>query len=247
MSRLHRRILSGVFLLGIPPAQFWLKISRQILSFTSMIFAQIFAQFFARFRSGFNFIPQGDRQPRRLIASVLLTLLMTFSFLVFSQMPEAIAGLKDDRFDGNIYALYGGNGSLVPPKATLEQALANQERGTLLVFYVDDSQDSKQYANVVSQLQAFYGRSTDILPIMVDSIPVKAKYLQTEPGYYYEGVVPQVLVFNQSGNVVFNAKGQVPFIEVDNAFRKMYNLPIRSESQDLKQRTVNEFNTELSL
>jgi hypothetical protein len=247
LSRLHRSILSGVFLLGILPDQFWLKISRQILSFSYMIFAQFFAQFSDRFRGGFNFIPQGDRQPRRLIASVLLTLLMTFSFLMFSEMPSAIAGLKDDHFDGNIYALYGGNGSLVPPKITLEQALANQERGILLVFYVDDSQDSKQYASVVSQLQSFYGRSTDILPIMADAIPVKAKYLQTEPGYYYEGVVPQVLVFNQSGQVVFNAKGQVPFIEVDNAFRKLYNLPIRSESQDLKQRTVNEFNTELSL
>ncbi len=212
-----------------------------------MIFAQFFAQFLARFRAGLNFIPQGDdRQPRPLIVSVLLTLLMTFSFLMFSEMPEASAGLKDDRFDGNIYALYGGNGSLVPPKVTLEQALGNQEKGILLVFYVDDSQDSKQYATVVSQLQSFYGRSTDILPIMVDSIPVKAKYLPTEPGYYYEGVVPQVLVFNQSGQVVFNAKGQVPFIEVDNALRKLYNLPIRSESQNLKQRTVNEFNTELS-
>ncbi len=223
-----------------------------LVQFLTQVFSQFLTQFFLTqfltfFRGVFNFILPGKRQPRPLIASVLLTLLMTFSFLMFSEMPEAIAGLKDDHFDGNIYALYGGNGSLVPPKVTLEQALANQEKGALLVFYVDDSQDSKQYATVVSQLQAFYGRSTDILPIMVDSIPVKAKYLQTEPGYYYEGFVPQVLVFNQSGQVVFNGKGQVPFIEVDNALRKLYNLPIRSESQDLKQRTVNEFNTELSL
>ncbi|NBD32643.1 MAG: thioredoxin family protein, partial [Cyanobacteria bacterium] len=30
-------------------------------------------------------------------------------------MPSAIAGLDDDRYDGNIFALYAGNGSLVPP------------------------------------------------------------------------------------------------------------------------------------
>jgi len=206
----------------------------------------IFAQIFSRCRGGLNFIPLSEDKPRRLIAGFLLTLLMTFSFLVFSQMPEAIAGIKDDHFDGNIYALYGGNGSLVPPKITLEQALQNQDKGILLVFYVDDSQDSKQYASVVSQLQSFYGRSTDILPIMVDSIPVKDTYQPTEPGYYYQGVVPQTIILDQSGQVVFNAKGQVPFIQVDNAFRKIYNLPLRSEDQDLKQRTVNEFNTELA-
>lgn len=206
----------------------------------------IFAQKFSPCRPQFNFIALSLPQTRRLIANFLLTLLLACTLLLFSETPTAIAGLKDDHFDGNIYALYGGNGSLVPPKVTLEQSLQNPDKGTLLVFYVDDSQDSKQYASVVSQLQSFYGRSTDILPIMVDSIPVKDTYSPTEPGYYYQGVVPQTIVFDQSGQVVFNAKGQVPFIEVDNAFRKMYNLPLRSEQQDLKPKTVNEFNTELA-
>ena len=192
-------------------------------------------------------MPPIHRQIRQLIASFLLTILLSLSFLGLSGMPEAIAGLQDDRFDGNIYALYGGNGSLVPPKVTLAQALKNNEKAVLLVFYVDDSRDSKQYASLVSQLQSFYGRATDILPIMVDSIPVKDIYSQKEPGYYYEGFVPQTVVLDQSGKVVFNAKGQVPFIEVDNALRKLYNLPERTQSEELKPRSVNEFNTELAL
>jgi len=52
-------------------------------------------------------------------------------------MPPALASI-DDRFDGNIFVLYGGNGSLVPPKVTLAKSLAG-DRPTLLVFYVDDS------------------------------------------------------------------------------------------------------------
>jgi len=36
----------------------------------------------------------------------------------------ALASINDDRFDGNIFVLYGGNGSLVPPKVTLAKSLA---------------------------------------------------------------------------------------------------------------------------
>ena len=206
----------------------------------------IFAHMFSSFRFPLSLIAQIFANYRRLLATVLLTLLMTLNFLGLTGMPEAIAGLKDDHFDGNIYALYGGNGSLVPPKFTLKQALKNSEKGVLLVFYVDDSRDSKQYASVVSQLQSFYGRATDILPIAVDSLPVKDTYSKTEPGYYYEGVVPQTVVLDQSGQIVFNAKGQIPFIQVDNALRQIYDLPIRPESENLQPRIVNEFNTELA-
>lgn len=207
----------------------------------------MFAQMFSSLRPLLSLIAQFHPKLGRLIAIVMVTVVMSLSLSVFSGMPMAIASMNDDRFDGNIYALYGGNGSLVPPKVTLSDALKNPEKSVLLVFYVDDSRDSKQYASIVSQLQSFYGRVTDILPIMVDSLPIKDSYSPTEPGYYYDGFVPQTVILDQSGKVIFNAKGQVPFIQVDNAFRNLYDLPIRSESEDLKQRQVNEFNTELAL
>ena len=69
---------------------------------------------------------------------------------------NAWAGLTDDNYDGNIFALYAGNGSLVPPKVSLAQSM-KYEKPALLVFYVDDSADCKRYASVVSQLQAPYG------------------------------------------------------------------------------------------
>jgi len=160
-------------------------------------------------------------------------------------MPSAIAGIKDDRFDGNIFVLYAGNGSLVPPKVTLA-ASVKQKKPVLLVFYVDDSSDCKQYAPVVSQLQAFYGRAATFIPINVDAIVTKSSYKPSEPGYYYKGVVPQVLVFNQSGEVVLNEIGQVPFEQVDDTFREVFDLLPRSESVDLRRRLVNELNTELA-
>ena len=177
---------------------------------------------------------------RRFVSTCLLLL---SCFLLGT--PPALAGLKDDHFDGNIFVLYSGNGSLVPPKVTLAASL-KRDRPTLLVFYVDDSSDCKQFAPVVSQLQAFYGRAADLIPIDVDTILPKSTYAPTEPGYYYEGVVPQVLVFNQAGEVVLNKKGQVPFEQVDDTFRQVFNLLPRSESVELKRRVVNEINTELT-
>ena len=95
--------------------------------------------------------------------------------LFITTIQPAIAGIDDDRYDGNIFVVYAGNGSLVPPAQTLEQTLA-EHKPAILTFYVENSSDCKQYAIVVSQLQAFYGRATEIIPINVDAIPPQKSY-----------------------------------------------------------------------
>ena len=77
-------------------------------------------------------------------------------------------------------------------------------------------------------------------------IPVKDSYTPEEVGYYYEGEIPQTVLINQKGDVVLNGKGQLSFEEIDDAFREVFDLLPRSESVELKRRTVNEFNVELS-
>lgn len=181
---------------------------------------------------------------RAIFRRCYLVLLVALFCVLFATSP-ALAGINDDKFDGNIYALYGGNGSLVPPRVTLADSL-NRKKPAILVFFVDDSSDCKQFASVVSGVQAFYGRAADILPINVDTIPVKSSYERTEPGYYYSGVVPESVIIDGSGNVVLDAKGQVPFETIDDAFRKVFDLVPRTESKELKRRSFNEFNSELS-
>lgn len=182
---------------------------------------------------------------RRLFASSLLTLVAALFCLLLMGTPPALAGINDDKYDGNIFVLYAGNGSLVPSKVTLAQSL-KRDTPTLLVYYTDDSKDCKQYAIVVSRLQEFYGRAADFIPVSVDAIPAKSTYAPTEPGYYYKGYVPQVVLLDKSGKEVLNAKGQVPFEQIDDAFRKLFNLLPRSESVELKLRSFNEFNSELT-
>jgi hypothetical protein len=160
-------------------------------------------------------------------------------------MPPAFAGLKDDRYDGNIFVVYAGNGSLVPPRATLATAL-KEHKPALLVFYVDDSSDCKEYAIVVSRLQAFYGGVTEIIPVNVDTILSTQTYSPTEPGYYYSGAVPQIALLDQSGQVVLNKTGQVPYEEVDEQLREVFHLLPRTETVELKRRSFNELNSELT-
>lgn len=159
-------------------------------------------------------------------------------------MPSALASLNDDRFDGNIFALYGGNGSLVPPRVSLADSL-KAHKPALLVFFVDDSSDCKQYASTISQLQEPYGRAANFIPINIDSLPVNSTSTSTEPGYYYQGFVPQVVLIDQEGKVVLNEIGQTSYEQIDDVFREVFDLLPRSESIELKRRMVNEINIEI--
>lgn len=209
----------------------------------------LYSMFYSRLRTGsirvkksLNLaIDLGRGMAKRLVMAIAMV-----SCLWLMLTPGAIAGLNDDNFDGNIYALYGGNGSLVPPRVSLEQSLSRDDRATVLVFFVDDSSDCKQFTAVVSQIQAFYGRAADILPLNVDAIPVKDEYAPTEPGYYYSGVIPQTVVLDLEGKVVYDGKGQVSYESIDDVLRQVYDLLPRSESVDLKRRAPNEVSVELS-
>ncbi len=178
---------------------------------------------------------------RRLVvgAAIAVLLVPTFCF-----PGNAWASLNDDRYDGNIFALYAGNGAIVPPRVTLAQSL-KQEKPTLLFFYVDDSRDCKEYSFVISQLQAPYGRVANFVPVMADAVPVKDSFIPSEPGYYFKGAVPQTLVLDSSGKVRFDQTGAVTYEEVDDAFREVFDLLPREESQELRRRPVNELNVEL--
>lgn len=200
---------------------------------------------FSNYQNLIATVISGKRLLRRILSASLLTVAIALSFILLTGTAPAYATLTDDRFDGTIFALYAGNGSLVPPKVKLTDSF-NRKKPALLVFYTDDSSDSKQYAIVVSNLQEFYGREADFMPISIDSLPPQPSPLLTEPGHYYEGFVPQTVILDQSGKVVFNEKGQIPFEKVDDAFRKVFDLLPREKSLPLKRRVVNELNIELS-
>ena len=112
---------------------------------------------------------------RHLVFRWCLSLVVIVSCLLLLGTPSALAGLNDDKYDGNIFAIYAGNGSLVPPRVSLAEALKRQ-RPALLVFYLDDSSDCKYYSIVVSRLQGPYGRVAAFIPVNIDTLSPPTTY-----------------------------------------------------------------------
>jgi hypothetical protein len=186
-------------------------------------------------------------QPKVIITrfSILISTVLICFFISATLPSMAHATLQDDHFDGNVFALYAGNGSIVPPRVTLAESLKS-ERPTLLTFYIEDSSDCKQFSNIVSQLQAYYGKVVEFIPINVDSIPTgMGSYTAQEPGFYYQGKVPQTLIFDASGKKIIDIVGKGTFNEFDDSLRQIFNLLPRTESVELKRRPLNEVNAEL--
>lgn len=174
---------------------------------------------------------------------VTTTLVLIFSYLL---AHPALAGIEDDKYDGNVFVLYAGNGSLVPAKISLADSLKTN-KPALLVFYVDDSTDCKKYSTTISQLQGYYGKAASFIPVTVDSLALdKRKYPNTEAGYYYGGTVPQTVIIDKKGKVRLNEAGVISFEKVDDVMRDVFELLPRKDSVELKRRSFNEFNSELA-
>lgn len=183
-----------------------------------------------------------QQKPTPILNRAFFATIITALWLFFT--PSAIAGLDDDRYDGNIFALYAGNGSLVPPKVKLAESMKGG-KPSLLVFYLEDSKDCKAFSVTVSKLQQYYGRAASFIPINVDMLADQEEFSPSEAGYYYRGLVPQTVIINQEGNVAFNEIGQVSFERIDDAFREVFDLLPRSESKELKRRPLNNINVGL--
>lgn len=175
---------------------------------------------------------------------VVSVMAMLLAMLLAMPHP-AWASLNDDRYDGNIFPLYAGNGSLVPPRLTLKDTLKRGDRPTVLGLYVDDSEDCKKYSTVWSTIDAYYGRAAYLIFLSVDSIPPQESYDSNEAGYYYKGAIPQTVIIDTDGSVVFSETGNVPYETIDDTLREVFDLLPRSESEALKRRSFNEQNFEL--
>jgi hypothetical protein len=176
-----------------------------------------------------------------LVAAVLIGILLP--------VAPVFASLDNDRYDGNIFALYAGNGSLVPPRSSLAQAL-QEHRVAVVVYYLDDSSVSKRFAPVVSELQRIWGNSIELIPLVTDPLRPGGKAAAAglppgDPSSHWSGLIPQVVVFNRDGRVVFDASGQVEVDAIHAAVSKATDLPLPAPSGQASTRSFNELNSEV--
>ncbi len=169
--------------------------------------------------------------------------LLVALFLLLAPQP-ALASLTTNSYDGNIYALYAGNGSLVPPRSTLAQARADH-RPVVLVFYLDDSADSKQFAPVLSELQRLWGRTVELIPLTTDPLQGLVDQGPDDPVHYWNGTIPQVVVFDGDGKVLLDANGQVNTTTISAVLSKATGLDPAGGERATSTRSFNELNSEV--
>jgi len=170
-----------------------------------------------------------------LLATALLGLMPT---------AAAQASLTSNSYDGNIYALYAGNGSLVPPRSSLAQALADR-RPAVLVFYLDDDAASKQFSAVVSELQRLWNSHIELIPLVTDPLQNRTDSGPGDPGSYWHGQVPQVVVFDPQGKVIFDEQGAVSVDEINAAVSLATGIPLPDGGTRSAMESFNEVNSEV--
>lgn len=174
----------------------------------------------------------------------LVRCLITVSIALLLHVAPAAAVLNSDSYDGNIYALYAGNGSLVPPRSTLSDAMA-EHRPIVLGFFLDDSAASKQYAVVFNELQRLWGRSVELILLPTDPLQNRASHGPTDPASYWKGVIPQVVVFNTDGTPVLDETGAVSIDAINAALTDVTGLKPQGDVKLSLSRDVNELNSEI--
>lgn len=148
------------------------------------------------------------------------------------------ASISDDRYDGNIFTLYGSNGGMIPPRVSLSESIA-QRVPALLVFYVEDSSDCKRYSAAVANLQVRYGLGVNFVALNIDALD------QTDPNgpaQYFTGRVPQTLLFDPDGKITYQSVGDRPITEVENEIRDLFALAPVDEGE-LRRQPFNELQT----
>ena len=177
-----------------------------------------------------------------LLAVLSLILVLTTS--VLAGASPAWAARTTNSYDGNIYALYAGNGSLVPPRSTLEQALKDH-RPVLLSFFLDDSADSKRFAPVFNELQRLWLRSAELILVESDLVQNRGDGGPTDPAHYWKGSIPQVVVFDAQGKVVFDASGAINIDAINAALSLATGLKPQGEGTS-NNNEFNELNSEIT-
>ena len=180
--------------------------------------------------------------PEVLLAVLSLILVLTTS--VLAGASPAWAARTTNSYDGNIYALYAGNGSLVPPRSTLEQALKDH-RPVLLSFFLDDSADSKTFAPTLSELQRLWGPVVELILLPTDPLQGRVDTGPTDPAHYWNGSIPQVVVLDASGKLRFDSSGQVDVDAINAVLSEVTGLALPEGGKVSSSFEVNELNSEI--
>ncbi len=164
--------------------------------------------------------------------------------LIFLSPYKVNASRNTNSYDGNIFPIYAGNGAIVPPQTTLQESLKNK-RVAVLFFYLDDSSDSKAMAPIISGLDLIWRNNIDIIALTTDELQDKEKSeLPNEPNYYWDGLIPQTIIINSEGEVVYDQNGMIDIDDLNNVIGEIKGIDLNDTTFSLE--SFNEYNSIIS-
>ena len=168
--------------------------------------------------------------------------LLIILILVFSFNSSVSASRSTDSYDGNIFPIYAGNGSIVPPQTSLRESILN-DRVSILFFYLDDSADSKALAPVISGIDLIWRNNVDIIALTTDELQGKIFNDPKDEGYYWNGLIPQTIILDGSGNIKFDKNGFIDIDEVNNIISEIKGIDFKNT---FSVESFNEYNSIIS-
>ena len=163
---------------------------------------------------------------------------------IFLTVSPAYASRDTNSYDGNIFPIYAGNGSLVPPQTTIKESLKNK-RISILFFYLDDSSDSKAMAPVISGLDLIWKNNIDIIALTTDELQNEADSEDpNQPKFYWNGLIPQTIILNGNGEVKFDETGKVDIDDLNKIIGEIKGIKINDSTFSVE--SFNEYNSIVS-
>ena len=153
------------------------------------------------------------------------------------------ASRTTDSYDGNIFPIYAGNGSIVPPQTSLKESIEN-ERISILFFYLDDSADSKALVPIISGLDLIWRNNIDIIALTTDELQGKEFNDIKEEGYYWNGYIPQTVLIDGKGNIKYDKNGLINIDEINKIIGEIKGIDIEDNSFSVE--SFNEYNSIIS-
>tara|TARA_Y100001970_G_scaffold50655_2_gene64094 strand:- start:2675 stop:3283 length:609 start_codon:yes stop_codon:yes gene_type:complete len=184
----------------------------------------------------------GGQIKNKKLMKFLIIILISIFINFYTYFPVS-ASRSSDSYDGNIFPIYAGNGSIVPPQTTLRESIKNK-RIAILFFYLDDNANSKSLAPSISGLDLIWRNTIDIIALTTDELQNRLQEDPKEESFYWNGFIPQTVILDGEGNVKYNKNGKIDIDEINKIISDIKGIDYDKSSFSIE--SFNEYNSRIS-
>ena len=100
-------------------------------------------------------------------------------------------------------------------------------------------------APIISGLDLIWRNNIDIIALTTDELQNKEKSDQpNEPNYYWNGLIPQTIIINGNGEVIYDKNGMINIDELNKIIGELKGIDF--EDTEFSVKSLNEYNSIIS-